>query len=129
MSNANANVNPEAATPGFERSGLRQAESGNQTESGPCSCQELAEESKNDRAAGGKKRETLWARDTARSAPPKRRQTQTRTAGRRDFITDLRYLDMIDADQDVQQVHEALEDISQRLAHKRKYAPRPRRHV
>lgn len=127
--NANANVNPEAATPGFERSGLRQAESGNQTESGPCSCQELAEESKNDRAAGGQEaRDIVGARHREVSATQAAAGTDANGRAR-DFITDLRYLDMIDADQDVQQVHEALEDISQRLAHKRKYGPRPRRHV
>ncbi|KAI3479840.1 hypothetical protein L1887_58087 [Cichorium endivia] len=127
--NANANVNHEAATPGFERSGLRQAESGNQTESGRCSCQELAEESKDDRAAGGQEaRDIVGARHREVSATQAAAGTDANGRAR-DFITDLRYLDMIDADQDVQQVHEALEDISQRLAHKRKYAPRPRRHV
>ncbi|GAK62542.1 phospholipase A2, group VII [Moesziomyces antarcticus] len=116
--NADANAVHEAATSGFERSGLRQAESGNQTESGPCSCQELAEESKNDRAAGGQEaRDIVGARH--REVSSTQAATDTSTNGRaRDFITDLRYLDMIDADQDVQQVHEALEDISQRLAHK-----------
>lgn len=37
------------------------------------------------------------------------------------FITDIRYLKMIDADQDVQRVHEQLEQVAERLKDKSKW--------
>ncbi|SNX81441.1 related to acetylhydrolase [Melanopsichium pennsylvanicum] len=76
-----------------------------------CSCAQLNQESKQDDAAAGQE-----ARDIVAA-----RQRQAMTANQqRDFITDVKYLQMIDADQDVQQVHRQLEGVAERFKNKSK---------
>lgn len=96
-----------------------------------CSCQQLHEESENDTAAAGQEaRDMAGARlrqtgNTVNSDQIQQQQQQgqdqKRQQPQKDFITDVRYLKMIDADHDVLQVHEKLEGIADKFADKSKF--------
>ena len=110
----------ETAKPAFEGCGSRNAETESRPQastSADCSCQELREESRGDSAAAGQEaRDMVGARHRQASSAPANENQHGK-----DFISDVRYLDMIDADQDVQQVHKQLEGIADRYANKSKY--------
>ncbi|GAC96706.1 acetylhydrolase [Pseudozyma hubeiensis SY62] len=118
---ARVNAKAQAATPGIERSTLAKdlpASPSSAPTKTECSHQELQEECKQDTAQAGPQ-----ARDTVRERH-QQASLNAIAAGddssmlQRDFITDIRYLEMIDADHDVQQVHEELEEVAERLKNK-----------
>ncbi|EST09762.1 Platelet-activating factor acetylhydrolase [Kalmanozyma brasiliensis GHG001] len=85
--------------------------------SSAANCASLREESQTDTAAmGAEAREMAGAvqRATSIATTP-----GLATARQKGFITDLKYLQMIDADADVQQVHERLEQVADRFKDKK----------
>ena len=85
-------------------------------------CQDLREESKQDQAAVGQEaRDMVGARQQQQQQQASfHADSATNRVHEKGFITDLRYLKMIDADQDVQQVHAELEEVAERLKNKSK---------
>ena len=132
---ANANAREDAATTAFERPGSTNSKRDVVEESEPQastssqdqdSCQALREECRGDGAAYGQEardllseRQRMTSRGSNNSFAVHVRANQGGQT--KDFITDIKYLKMIDADQDVQQVHQELEDIKERFANKSKF--------
>lgn len=142
--NAKGEEDGTATSPAFERpsgsdttqdAGIGSHEE-SETKSGPpqpstsdsSKCRALREECEGeDRAATGQEaRDMVGERQRQTSTTSTQAQMVVgRAPDGKDFITDIRYLKMIDADQDVQQVHEALEGVAERFANKSKFNSRP----
>ncbi|CBQ67526.1 related to acetylhydrolase [Sporisorium reilianum SRZ2] len=107
------------ATPENLRARTADVASGLREDATGCSHQELREQSQHDHAEVGQQaRDLLGTRHRQTSAIAADAHNAALDKG---FITDVRYLKMIDADQDVQQVHEQLEEVAERLKNKSKF--------
>lgn len=117
-----ANLSPAqegSATPTIDRGGTATVASPETPSQNDWSYQELHEQSQHDQAEVGQQ-----ARDMVGE---RHRQMSSSAGGNsaavldKGFVTDVRYLKMIDADQDVQQVHEQLEEVAERFKNKSEY--------
>ncbi|KAJ9477028.1 1-alkyl-2-acetylglycerophosphocholine esterase [Pseudozyma hubeiensis] len=118
---ARVNAQKEAVTPESQQPTLAkdlptsQSSAPTKTEH---SHQDLQQECKQDTAqAGQRAREMVSERH--RQASLNAMAAGDNSMLQKGFITDIRYLEMIDADHDVQQVHEELEEVAERLKNKK----------